>query len=57
MVAPGACSLGQSLPSWEDALDDLLAPFHVPRHPLLYGAYALPMAAPATVLARTLFPQ
>ena len=40
---------------WEDAIDDLLAPFHIPRHPLLYGAYALPMVAPAALLAKTLF--
>ena len=40
---------------WQDAIDDLLAPFHMPRHPLLFGAYALPLAAPASLLARTLF--
>ncbi len=40
---------------WQDAIDDLLAPFHIPRHPLLFGAYALPLAAPAALLARTLF--
>lgn len=40
---------------WQDALDDLLAPLHVPRHPLLLAGYALPMAAPATLLARTFF--
>jgi len=40
---------------WQAAIDDLLAPFHIPRHPLLFGAYALPLAAPASLLARTLF--
>lgn len=40
---------------WQDALDDLLAPLHFPRHPLLLAGYALPLAAPATLLARTLF--
>jgi len=40
---------------WQDAIDDLLAPFHVPRHPLLFGTYALPLAAPASLLARALF--
>ena len=40
---------------WQAAIDDLLAPFHIPRHPLLFGAYALPLAAPAALLARTLF--
>jgi phytoene dehydrogenase-like protein len=37
---------------WEDALDDLLAPLHLPRHPGLLARYALPMVAPATLLAR-----
>ena len=40
---------------WEAAVDDLLAPFHIPRHPLLLGAYALPLAAPAALLAKVLF--
>lgn len=40
---------------WEDALDDLLAPLRVPRHPLLLAGYALPLAAPAALLARVLF--
>lgn len=40
---------------WEDVLDDLLAPLHLPRHPFLLAPYALPMAAPATLLARVLF--
>ncbi|MCB0066764.1 MAG: NAD(P)/FAD-dependent oxidoreductase [Caldilineaceae bacterium] len=40
---------------WQAAIDDLLAPFHIPRHPLLFGAYALPLAAPAALLAQTLF--
>lgn len=40
---------------WEAALDDLLAPLHVPRHPLLLAGYALPLAAPAALLAKTLF--
>ncbi len=40
---------------WEDALDDLLAPLRLPRHPLLLARYALPLAAPAALLARTLF--
>ena len=46
---------GPIVAHWEDAIDDLLAPFHIPRHPLLYGAYALPLAAPAALLANTLF--
>ncbi len=40
---------------WQAVLDDLLAPFHLPRHPLLFGAYALPLVAPAALLAGTLF--
>jgi phytoene dehydrogenase-like protein len=40
---------------WEAAVDDLLAPFHIPRHPLLLGAYALPLAAPAALLAKVFF--
>ena len=40
---------------WQAVLDDLLAPFHLPRHPLLFGAYALPLVAPAALLARALF--
>ena len=32
----------------------MLAPFCIPRHPLLFGAYALPLAAPAALLAQTL---
>ncbi len=47
--------LGPLTGRWQDAIDDLLAPFHVPRHPLLFGAYALPLAAPAVLLARALF--
>ena len=46
---------GPIVAQWEHALDDLLAPLHFPRHPLLYAGYALPMVAPATLLARTLF--
>ncbi len=46
---------GPIVAQWENALDDLLAPLHFPRHPLLYAGYALPMVAPATLLARTLF--
>ncbi len=46
---------GAIVAHWEDAIDDLLAPFHIPRHPLLYGAYALPMVAPAALLANTIF--
>ncbi len=41
--------------NWEAVIDDLLAPFHLPRHPLLLGAYAPALAAPATWLTRTLF--
>lgn len=40
---------------WPDFLDDLLAPLHVPRHPLLFGVYAPLLAAPATWLARACF--
>lgn len=40
---------------WEAVLDDLLAPLHLPRQPLLLAGYALPMVAPATLLARALF--
>ncbi len=40
---------------WQDALADLLAPLHFPRHPLLLAGYAPLLAAPATLLARTLF--
>jgi len=46
---------GALVANWEDAIDDLLAPFHFPRHPLLLGAYALPLAAPAALLAKTLW--
>ena len=46
---------GPIVAQWENALDDLLAPFQIPRHPLLYAGYALPLAAPAALLARTLF--
>lgn len=45
----------QLVERWEDALDELLAPLHIPRHPLLLARYALPLAAPATLLARMLF--
>lgn len=41
--------------NWPAVIDDLLAPFHIPRHPLLFGAYAPLLAAPATWLAKTLF--
>ena len=37
MAAPGACFFGPIVAQWENALDDLLAPFHIPRHPLLYA--------------------
>ena len=40
---------------WQDALDDLLAPLHFPHHLLLLAGYALPLAAPATLLAQALF--
>lgn len=40
---------------WPDVLDDLLAPLHWPRRPALLGAYALPLASPAAVLARACF--
>jgi phytoene dehydrogenase-like protein len=40
--------------NWPAVIDDLLAPFHIPRHPLLFGAYAPLLAAPATWLAKTL---
>ncbi len=46
---------GPLVARWQDVVDDLLAPLHVPRHPLLCGAYALPLAAPAALLARALF--
>ena len=29
---------GPIVAQWENALDDLLAPFHIPRHPLLSPA-------------------
>lgn len=40
---------------WQEMLDDLLAPLHFPRHPVLYTGYALPMLAPVTLLANMLF--
>ncbi|BAM01772.1 MULTISPECIES: phytoene desaturase family protein [Caldilinea] len=40
---------------WPAFIDDLLAPLHLPRHPLLFGAYAPLLAAPATWLARLWF--
>lgn len=46
---------GQLVARWPAMIDDLLAPFHIPRHPLLFGAYAPLLAMPATWLARTLF--
>jgi len=46
---------GPLVERWQDVIDDLLAPLHFPRHPLLFGAYALPLAAPASLLARALF--
>lgn len=46
---------GPLVERWQDALDDLLAPLHLPRHPLLLAGYALPMVAPATLLARASF--
>ncbi|MBE2237359.1 MAG: NAD(P)/FAD-dependent oxidoreductase [Caldilineaceae bacterium] len=46
---------GALVANWEKIIDDLLAPFHFPRHPLLFGAYALPLAAPAALLAKTLW--
>ncbi len=46
---------GPLVDHWPAAIDDLLAPFHLPRHPLLLAPYALPLVAPATLLAKTLF--
>jgi phytoene dehydrogenase-like protein len=46
---------GELVARWPEIIDDLLAPFHIPRHPLLFGAYAPLLAAPATWLAKTLF--
>lgn len=40
---------------WPAWIDDMLAPLHVPRHPLLFSAYAPLLAAPATWLARLWF--
>ena len=46
---------GPLVAHWQDVVDDLLAPLHLPRHPLLLGTYGVPMLAPAALLARTLF--
>ncbi len=40
---------------WQEALDDLVAPLHFPRHPLLYAGYGLPLVSPAALLARIAF--
>lgn len=40
---------------WPAFVDDLLAPLHLFRHPLLFGLYAPLLAAPATWLARLWF--
>lgn len=47
--------LGPIVRRWEDAIDDLLAPFHVPHHPGLYATYAPALISSATLLARTWF--
>jgi len=40
---------------WQDAVDDLLAPFHIPRHFLLYAGYTPFFLSPATLLSHTWF--
>ena len=44
---------GPLVSQWQAAIDDLLAPFHLPRHPLLLARYAPALLSPATWLART----
>jgi phytoene dehydrogenase-like protein len=46
---------GPIVEQWQAAVEDLVAPLHFPRHPLLFGVYALPCLSPATLLARTFF--
>lgn len=46
---------GPLVEHWQAAVEDLVAPLHIPRHPLLLAGYGLPCLSPATLLARTLF--
>lgn len=46
---------GPLVRQWEAVIDDLLAPFHWPRHPFLLAPYAPGLLSPATWLARGLF--
>ena len=46
---------GRLVEQWDAAIDDLLAPLHFPRQPLLYALYGPALVAPAALLARTLF--
>lgn len=40
---------------WQAVMDDLLAPLHMPRHPIVFARVAPLLLLPATVLARTFF--
>ena len=46
---------GPLVRQWPAVIDDLLAPFHFPRHPSLLARYAPALLSPATWLARGLF--
>jgi phytoene dehydrogenase-like protein len=46
---------GPLVERWQAAVEDLVAPLHVPRHPLLLAGYGPPCLSSATLLARTLF--
>jgi phytoene dehydrogenase-like protein len=46
---------GRLVKQWDAAIDDLLAPLHFPRHPLLYALYSPALVAPAAHLARAIF--
>ncbi len=46
---------GKLVARWEDAVHDLVAPLHFPRHPALFARYGVFLAASASLLAKTLF--
>ncbi len=47
--------LGPFAARWRTLSAEVLGPLHVPRHPLLLGAFGLPALIPTTWLARSLF--
>jgi phytoene dehydrogenase-like protein len=40
------------LTNWPQIVDDVLAPFHIPKHPIAYAGFGLKAVQPATLLAR-----